>query len=156
MGLVETSNEIRLYSTLWTRRHCIEMSKCISIFIQSHSKIPLLHPFRKKCVRAKLLQSCPTLCDSMDCSPPGSSVHGILEGKNTGVDCHSLLQRIFPTQGSKPSLLHCRQILYGLSHQGGLMHQKAQQHSNCPSLSSLLKTSIPGWALSVCPGGGKN
>ena len=31
------------------------------------------------CTRAKLLQSCPTLCDPMDCSPPGSSVHGILQ-----------------------------------------------------------------------------
>ena len=39
-------------------------------------------------------------------------------GKNTGVGCHRLLQRIFPTQGSNPRLLHCRQILYGLSHLG--------------------------------------
>ena len=37
-------------------------------------------------------------------------------GKNTGVGCHSLLQRIFPTQGSNPGLLHCRQILYRLSY----------------------------------------
>ena len=39
-------------------------------------------------------------------------------GKNTGVDCHSLLQEIFPMQGSNPGLLHCRQILYHLGHQG--------------------------------------
>ena len=39
-------------------------------------------------------------------------------GKNTGVDWHSLLQRIFLTQESNPGLLHCRQILYHLSHQG--------------------------------------
>ena len=32
------------------------------------------------------------------------------------MDCHSILQRIFPTQGSKPGLLQCRQILYRLSH----------------------------------------
>ena len=32
--------------------------------------------------------------------------------------CHSLLQGIFPTCGSNPGLLHCRQILYHLSHQG--------------------------------------
>ena len=38
--------------------------------------------------------------------------------KNTGVSCHFLLQGIFPTQGSNPRLLHCRQILYRLSHQG--------------------------------------
>ena len=38
--------------------------------------------------------------------------------KNTGVDCHALLQGIFPTQGSNPGLPLCRQILYCLSHQG--------------------------------------
>ena len=41
-------------------------------------------------------------------------------GKNTGVCDHSLFQRIFPTQGLNLSLLHCRQILYHLSHQRGL------------------------------------
>ena len=42
-------------------------------------------------------------------------------GKNTGVGCHFLLQRIFPIQGSNPRLLcplHCRRVLYPLSHQG--------------------------------------
>ena len=41
-------------------------------------------------------------------------------GKNTGADCHFLLQGIFPTQGSNPGLPHCRQTLYHLSHQGSL------------------------------------
>ena len=63
-------------------------------------------------------QSCPTLCDAMDCSPPGSSVHGGSPGKNTGVGCHALLQGIFPTQGSNPGLPYCRRILYHLNHQG--------------------------------------
>ena len=45
-------------------------------------------------------QSCLTLGDPVDCSPPGSSVHEIFQGKNTGVGCHSLLQGIFPTQVS--------------------------------------------------------
>ena len=40
----------------------------------------------------KSLQLCPTFCDPMDCSPPGSSVHGDSPGKNTGVGCHALLQ----------------------------------------------------------------
>ena len=44
-------------------------------------------------------QSCPALCNPMDYSPPGSSVHVDSPGKNTGVGCHALLQRIFPTQG---------------------------------------------------------
>ena len=42
-------------------------------------------------------------------------------GQNIGVDCHSLLHRIFLTQRSNLGLLHCRQILYHLSHQGSPM-----------------------------------
>ena len=63
-------------------------------------------------------QSCPTLCNPMDCSLPGSSVHRDFPGKNTGVGCHALLQGIFPTQGSNPGLQHCRQILYHLEPPG--------------------------------------
>ena len=48
------------------------------------------------CVRAQLLQLCPTLCDPMDNSPTGSSVQGDSPGKNTGVGGHALLQRSFP------------------------------------------------------------
>ena len=55
---------------------------------------------------------------AMDCSPPGSSVHGDSPGKNPGVDCHALPQGIFLNQGSNPGLSHCRQIVYHLSHQG--------------------------------------
>ena len=55
---------------------------------------------------AKLLQSCPTPCDPMDYSLPGSSIHGILQAQSTGVDCHALLQGIFLTQGSNPCFLH--------------------------------------------------
>ena len=120
---------------------------------------------------AKLLQSCPTLCDPIEGSLPGSPVPGILQartlewvavsfsnawkwkvkvkslsrvrllatqglqptrllcpwdspGKNTGVCCHFLLQGIFLNQGSNPGLPHCRQTLYGLSHQGRLWSGK--------------------------------
>ena len=58
------------------------------------------------------------LCDPVDCSPPGSSVHRILQGKATGGGCYALLQEIFPTQGLNLDLPHSRQILYHLSHQG--------------------------------------
>ena len=47
----------------------------------------------------------------MDCSPPDSSVHGDSPSKNTGLDCHALLQGILPTQGLNPDLLHCKLIL---------------------------------------------
>ena len=64
---------------------------------------------------AKSLQSCPTLCNPIDCSPPGSSVHGDSPGKNIGVGCPALLQGIFLIQGSNPyllCLLYYRWILY--------------------------------------------
>ena len=57
-------------------------------------------------------------------------------GKNTGVGCHFLLQRIFPTQGLNPDLLHCRQIPSHLSHQGSPMFGTQQM-----SIWS------PGWRL---------
>ena len=53
--------------------------------------------------------SCPvclTLRDRMDCSPPGSSVHGIFQAKNPGVGCYFLLQGIFSIQGLNPHPLH--------------------------------------------------
>ena len=70
------------------------------------------------CLCAASVQSCPTLCDSMDFSAPGSSVRGITPGKNTGVGCHALFQGSFPTQGLNPGLLHCKQFLSHLSNQG--------------------------------------
>ena len=69
-------------------------------------------------VMCLVAQSRPTLCNPMDCSLPGSSDPGDSPGKNSGVGCLFLLQGIFPTQGSNPGLLHCRRILYRLSHQG--------------------------------------
>ena len=78
----------------------------------------ILYHFLVNMYMCSVAQLCPTLCDPMDCSPPGSSVHGDSPGKNIGVGCLALLQGIFPTQGLNPGLLHCRWILYHLSHQG--------------------------------------
>ena len=55
------------------------------------------------CMCAKLLQSCPTLCDSMDCNSPGSSVHGIPQAR---VVFHALLQGIFLIQVLNPCLFY--------------------------------------------------
>ena len=138
----------------------------------------------------------------MDCSPPGSPVHGISRqehwsglpvpspmhesekwkwsrsvmadsqwphglqptkllrpwdspGKNTGVGCHALLQGIFSTQGSNPSLPHCRQILYHLSHQRGprILEQLAYPFSrgsswprNRTRVSCIAGTFFTSWA----------
>ena len=54
------------------------------------------------CVCAQSLQMCLTLCDHMDCSPPGSSVRGILQARILEWVCHFLLQEIFPTPGIEP------------------------------------------------------
>ena len=63
-------------------------------------------------------QSCPTLCNPMDYSPPGSSVHGNSPDKNAGVGCCALLQGIFTTPWLNPGLAHYKHILYHLSHRG--------------------------------------
>ena len=59
-------------------------------------------------------EPCPTLCDPMDCSLPGFSVHGDSPSKNTGVGYHALLQGIFLTKGQNPGLPHCGRILDSL------------------------------------------
>ena len=74
---------------LFTKRLCIVLSHSVSDSLQPHG----LQPTRLFC-------------------PWG------FPGKNTGVGFHALLQGIFPTQGSNPGLLHCRQILYQLSYKG--------------------------------------
>ena len=68
-------------------------------------------------VKVKVAQSCPTLWPHGLYSPWNSP------GQNTGVGSLSLLQGIFPTQGSNPGLAHCRQILYYQ-----LIHSEAQEH----------------------------
>ena len=63
------------------------------------------------CVHA---QSCLTLCNPMDCSLPGSSVHGILQARLLEWVAISFSRGIFLTQGSNTGLLHRREILYHL------------------------------------------
>ena len=84
----------------------------------SHQGRPLCHEGEKK---VKAAQSCLTLCDPMI---PKSHVWLLryspwnFLGQDTGVGSLSRLQGVFPTQGSNPGLLHCRWILYQLSHKG--------------------------------------
>ena len=61
------------------------------------------------CAIVKVAQSCPTLCDPCPWNSPG---------QNPGAGSLSLLQGVFPTQGSNPGLPRCRQNLYQLSHKG--------------------------------------
>ena len=57
-------------------------------------------------------------CDPMECSPPNLLCPWDFSNKNTGMGCFSLLQGIFPTQGSNPSFLHWLTSSWPLSHQG--------------------------------------
>ena len=60
-------------------------------------------------------QLCLTLCDPMDSSRPGSSVHGNSPGKKTGVGCHALLQGIFPT-GDRTQMGRATVLSYRRTH----------------------------------------
>ena len=74
------------------------------------------HIFATLCMPAKSLRSCPTLCGPRGLQPARLLCPRDFPGRNTGVGSLSLLQGIFPTQGSNPGLLHHRRILYRLSH----------------------------------------
>ena len=63
---------------------------------------------------------CPTLCDPTDYKITRLLCPWDSPGKNIGVDCHSLLQRIFLTQGWNPGVLYCRQIFSHLSYREDL------------------------------------
>ena len=67
---------------------------------------------------SEVTESCPTLSDPMDCSLPGSSVHGIFQARVMQWVAISFSRGILPTQGTNPGLPHCRQRLYHLIHQG--------------------------------------
>ena len=69
---------------------------CKSLYIYVHICVYIYRGTFPDCVCVLVTQSCLTPCDPTDCSLPGFSVHGIPPGKNTGVDCQSVLQGIFP------------------------------------------------------------
>ena len=58
-------------------------------------------------------------------------------GNNSGVGCYFLLQEIFPTQGLNPGLLHCRHMLYHLSHQG-VATRKPKEQTKFPFKAILI------------------
>ena len=108
------------FPLLYNFLHCPSRERITSTFISLAMKQLLPITFCTVLCSAVLclvVQLYPTSCNLMDCSPPGSSVYGDSPGKNTRMGCHALLQGIFPTQGWNPGLLHCRWILYHLSHQ---------------------------------------
>ena len=69
-------------------------------------------------------QSCLTFCDPMDCRPSGSTVHGTLQVKNTGVGCHVLLYRDLPDLGIEPRSPALQADSLPLSHQGKVVYKR--------------------------------
>ena len=107
-----------IYSEVYTITGLVLNQLCIESWV-FHFSIELcffLVLSRKK-VKVLVTQSHPALCEPMDYSPTRLLRPWDFPGKNTRVGCHFLLQEVFLTQGSNLNLLHCRQILYCLSHQ---------------------------------------
>ena len=96
--------------------------------------------------------SCSVVSDSlqpMDGSWPGSICIRFSQ-QEYWRDCHSLLQGILLTQESNPGFLHCRQILYCLSHQGSpdsVTATAAKSLQSCPTLCDPRDGSPPGFPV---------
>ena len=100
------------------------------IQIHNHTQVPTVRKLKFRFLWNNTLTMCNTLwyvrkCESENCSVVSDSLrpHGLYSpwdspGQNTGAGSLSLLQGIFPVQELNPALLHCRQILYQLSHEG--------------------------------------
>ena len=102
---------------LWTcTKYITEFTHLAQLFYMYLIFQQFLCPLYMLCCAVLSCSVMSSLCNPMDYSLPGSSVNRDSLGRNTGVGCHALLQGSLPTQGANPGLLHCRQILYCLSH----------------------------------------
>ena len=110
-------------------------------FALLYSASQILHFLQvEKCVSCSVVSNS---LPSMDCGPPGSSIHGILQARILEWVAISFSRGIFPTQGLNLGLLHCRQILYHLSCQGSwsmaTLHQIILSESLLPTAASHFK-----------------
>ena len=78
------------------------------------------------CVHVLVVQSCPTLCDPVNCSLPSSSLHGIFQARILKWVVISFSRSSRTRPGLNPGLPHCRQTLYHLSHQGSAQNSPSQ------------------------------
>ena len=107
------------FKSLRYERHCQVENLGI---LQVKGSTFLSFIFSKKVL---VTQACPTLCNpSQDCSQPGTSVHGIFQARILKWVAIPFSRGFFTTQGSNQGLLHCRQILSCLSHQGSPIFNK--------------------------------
>ena len=99
------NDNLILILSKWSERPMLSnLYADLSQFLYSSS----FQSFKAAIALCSVIQLCPTLCDSMEYSGPGSSVHGIDPGKNTCMGCHLLLQGIFtgiePVSAAVPAL----------------------------------------------------
>ena len=108
----------------------------------------------KESLKVKVAQSCPTLCDRMDC------VHGIHQAKILEWAAFPFSRGSFPTQGLNPGLPHCRRILYHLSHQGSPrilgwtaypFSRESSQPRNWTRVSCIAGGFLTSWAIILLP-----
>ena len=110
--------------------------------------LPIPYPMSLSPLKALVAQSCPILCDPLDSSPPGSSVHGLLQARILEWVSISFSRGIFPSQGLNLNLLHCKQMLYCLSHQGSPHFYSRQQWPPTYLLFQTLHTWVtPFWPM---------
>ena len=129
------------YPDSWTRHHFSIVCVCVCVCVCVYSDA----------------QSCPTFCEPMDCTPPGSSVHGILQAR--------MLEWVaisFSRGSSQPrnrtrmsciagGLLNYRRILYCLSYKGGDLPKMREASTEEPALdpSLLLSCCCPSFRFSL-------
>ena len=118
------------------------------------------------CMPAKSLQSCPILCNPMDCNLPGSSVLGNSPCKNTGVGCHFLLQGNLPDSGIETTSFMSPELPGGFfttstTWKAPIIYIKYTDRNVCltPSLTLLAQvihrkgwSCLPQNSICACPG----
>ena len=125
---VQLLSRVQLFVTPWTATRQASLSitnsrsllKLISIeSVMPSNHLILCHPLLQNDIESEseVAQSCPALCDPIDCSVPGFSVHGIFQAIVLEWIAISF-SRDLPNSGLEPGLPHWRQTLYHLSHQG--------------------------------------
>ena len=107
--LLSRISRARLCVTLETAAHQAPLTLGFSR-LEYWSGLPFPSPMHES--ESEVTQACLTLCDSVDCSPPGSFVHGILQARILEWVAISFSRGIFPTQGLNLDLPYYRQMLY--------------------------------------------
>ena len=90
--------------------HCLPQSNTLNINVTVYIVCFPCQSRSSLKVKVLVAQSCPALCNSMDCSPPGSSICGIFQARILEWVAISSSRGVFLTQGLKPGLLHCRHV----------------------------------------------